>query len=545
VTLLTIFHGYRAGAVRLVGCVGVAFALLIGGAGSARAAGASWLPGQRIESGQASINGLSCPSVSTCVAASSSPIVQDGGPSFEPDPDPDPLSTLNAVSCAPGTHFCMFVDNNGGAFSYTDGSFGQLTNIDGNTEINDVSCPSSGFCMAIDHNHSVFKYSGGSWSGPTTLTVPGYTNFVNISCASSSFCVAMASASAEEAFTWNGITWSSAGVPVGPAGAYTVSLSCTSTNFCLDTDSAGNASVYNGVHWTTQAVDTPMNISAPLLHSACVGTSCVGVDFYDNFVQTSDGSTWTQPVNIKSDTSIAAVYSVACATATLCVAGDGLGDATTYTVPLGLGTPSIAGTGTVGQTLALTHAAVAVPGAWYSDAWFRCDNPDATCTIDPISTSTTGYTLVADDAGEYIDARETVGFGFDEEGFLAGDHLVSNIVGPIGDGSGNGNGNGGTPQAGTAKRTGSVSALPRGVVTISLACAGGACKGTAALVSKTKIGSANYSIADGKTGKITIRLNTAGKKLLKKHHGQLKVKLVITPTGGKPVTTTITLRVKS
>ena len=69
------------------------------------------------------------------------------------------------------------------------------------------------------------------------------------------------------------------------------------------------------------------------MESSCVGTSCVGVDFNDNFVQTSDGNTWTTPVNLHAKTGLSAVYSVACATATPCVADDGLGDATTYTVP--------------------------------------------------------------------------------------------------------------------------------------------------------------------------------------------------------------------
>jgi hypothetical protein len=103
----------------------------------------------------------------------------------------------------------------------------------------------------------------------------------------------------------------------------------------------------------------------------------------------------------------------------------------TYAIPPNPTKPTLIGSPTVGQTLKLTHATVQNPPVWHYDDWFRCDNPGVTCTIHPISRSTSSYTLVAAAAGEYIDARESFGFGFDIEGFIAGDRLVSNIVGPI------------------------------------------------------------------------------------------------------------------
>jgi hypothetical protein len=520
-------------------------AWLAGVSEPARAAtGPNWLEAQRIEPGQGSISGLSCPTVTTCVAASASPIVQDDGPSFEPASDPDPLSEENAVSCAPRTDFCMFVDVNGGAFTYDNGSFGTLTNMDANNELDSVSCPASGFCMAIDHNNTVFKYSGGAWDNGTPLDLGGhsFSNFVNVSCASTTFCIALAATSDGELYyTWNGTSWSGPSSPFDTAGGYTVSLSCTSTTFCVETDEAGNASVFSGSGWSTpQNVDN--TTATPRLYSSCVGTSCVGLDFNDNFVATSDGSTWSSPVNIHASTLISGIESLACASATLCVAGDGLGNATTYAIPPAPTTPTLTGTGTVGQTLTLTHASVQNPPVWYDDQWFRCDNPDTTCANDPISTSTSGYTLVAADAGEYIDARETVGFGFDEEGFLAGDHLVSNIVGPITTASGPPPPPPPTP--GRIKFTGSVSTSKAGVVTISLSCTGGRCTGTVKLTSGKTIGSAGYTLAAGQTVKITVKLTSAGKKLLKKHKGRLSVKLVITPSNGAPTTITIKLKAK-
>ena len=49
-------------------------------------------------------------------------------------------------------------------------------------------------------------------------------------------------------------------------------------------------------------VDNPLGIANPILYSACVGTSCVAVDSQDNFIQTSDRTTWTSAVNIGAAT---------------------------------------------------------------------------------------------------------------------------------------------------------------------------------------------------------------------------------------------------
>jgi hypothetical protein len=525
----------RAARVLSLGLLAIALALLGAGAGAARAATPSWLEAEVIEPlGENAIYGLSCASQTTCLAASDVPIVQDGGLSYEPGTDPDPTSILQGVSCAPGTHFCMFIDANGGGFTYNNGNFGTRADFDGDVELDSISCPTSSLCMAIDHNNTVFKYSSGSWNGGTPLTVPStdgsFTNFVNVSCVSSAFCVALASTdSGLVSYTWSGSAWSSASSPFDVLGNHAVSLSCTSTTFCLETDDVGNADVFNGSSWSSPHQVDNFN-SEPVLYSSCVGTSCVALDFFDNFYRTSDGTTWTSAVNIHSSTGISGVGSLTCATATLCVAGDGVGDATTYAIPPTPTKPVLTGTGILGHALALTHASVQTPSVWYYDDWRRCDNPDATCTLNPISTSLTSYTLGAADVHKYIDAREVIGFGFDEEG-----PIVSNIVGPI---------SSGVPTPGTPKFAGVVSTTRTGLVTIALRCSGGPCTGKVKLTTNKTLGSAKYSIAAGKTAKIKIQLNSAGKKQLKKHHGRLTVTLVITPTKGSVTRVTIKLRVK-
>lgn len=409
----------------------LALTFVFSAGGVARAAAPGWLEAQRIEPGQAGIQGVSCPSQTTCLAAAeTTPVVQDDAPSYEPNDNPDSGAILNAVSCAPGTDFCMFADDDGGVFSYDSGSFGDLTNIDGLTRIESVSCATSAFCMAIDHDHKVFRYASGSWDGGTTLSVPGtYTNIARISCVSSTFCVALASTEeGQRSFTWNGASWSSASAAFDVDGGSAESLSCTSSTFCLLTDEAGYATTFNGTTWSPPSHIDAFN-ATPQLYSSCGAGGCVAVDFYGNAFASATGTSWTpnSPANIHADTGISGVKAVSCSeTGTLCVAGDGLGNATTYAFPPNAAKPTLAGTPAVGQSVTLTHASNDVPQAWYYDAWRRCDSPHSTCTLHAISTSPTAYTLAQADRGEYIDVLELIGFGFDEEG-----QFQSNAIGPV------------------------------------------------------------------------------------------------------------------
>jgi hypothetical protein len=514
-------------ATRLGASVVVVGLVVLGMAGSAYGTSPQWLPGQTIDPTQNPINSLSCPSALTCLGVTDvAVVVQDDALSYERNPD---SSIMDAVSCAPGTRFCMFVDNSGGAFTYINGTFSSVTTVDpSDVEIDGVSCPSAGFCMAINHNNVVFKYSGGSWDSGFQLPIPmGDTpsNFVNISCASGQFCMALVGTDMGVLYyTWDGTGWTGPLGPFDTTAGHVVSLTCTSTTFCLETDDVGQAAVFNGSWSNPQSVDA--SSGQPILYSSCVGTSCVAADFNDNSYTSPDGTTWTSGVNLHTSTGISGVDSLTCATATLCVAGGGEGDATTYAVSPSPGKPALTGTPTAGQPLALTHASVQTTPVWFADDWRRCGGPDSSCSFNPISRSATGYTLTTADVGKYIDARETIGFGFDEEG-----PIVSNIVGPI------------TPKPGTARFTGSVTTTKTGVVTISLHCTGGPCRGTVKLTYKgTGIGSAGYSIAAGVTAKVKDMLNTFGKNQLKKHNWQLPVKLIITPARGTPTSVSITLR---
>src|SRR3954470_700357 len=108
-------------AVRLA--LALALGLLLFAVPVAAAQAPSWLEATRIEPSQGVIYGLSCPSRVTCVAASLVPVIQNNDVSYEPATDPDPHGQLDAVSCAPGTRFCAFVDSTGGAFTFDGENF--------------------------------------------------------------------------------------------------------------------------------------------------------------------------------------------------------------------------------------------------------------------------------------------------------------------------------------------------------------------------------------------------------------------------------------
>jgi hypothetical protein len=120
-----------------------------------------------------------------------------------------------------------------------------------------------------------------------------------------------------------------------------------------------------------------------------------------------------------------------------------------------------------------------------------------------------------------------------------------------------------TPPAPKVSLSGGTSLVVQssGEVRTTLKCVGtSSCTGTEALTVKsgatpraarskaklTTIAKASYNVAAGKTAEIKLKLTPAGKKLMNKAHGKLKVTLTITPKndGAKATTRTITLNSK-
>ena len=515
------------------------------------------------------LEGVSCGTVTFCVGVGGDVAVEDGGPLYEDNPDVG--SGLNAVSCAPGSHFCVAVDSNGGEVTYSGDGFGPDVQFAGNNELESVSCPTVGHCMAVEHTFTgspfkVYKLSGGSWDSGTSLPVAsGITGSSEprISCAAETFCVVVANTSGGERYwTYKGSGWTlgASAMPGRPDGSNTVSITCTSATFCLSTSKTGDASRFNGTSWSTQHIDSH---GVNQLASSCSGTTCRAIDRNDNAYNTSDGTTWTAntPANIRASTGFSGASAMSCPSADICVAGDPVGQTTLYGLSIvPAAPPVVSGTGQAGQTLTVTtRSRIDNPLAWFFDEWWRCDNPGSTCTQIPDAHGPT-YTLTADDVGKYIDVLEGTGIGLDEE---AAQERSNPIEVPAAAPPPSGP----TPPAPSPPDGGSPAPAPvvvppkirapglaktstsrKGLVTLSFSCpkGGAPCTGALGLSFKSgkkrkAAGSGRYSVAAGKKGTAKVKLNKAARKVLLRRHS-LAVVLKIKPAGAKATTRTLTLK---
>ncbi len=529
--------------LRLAGLVAV---LLLALCGAAEAADPFWHTTYPSTDGF-DLQDVSCPTLSLCIAvgASGEAVVQDGTYQYETRPESVP--SFNAISCAPGQRFCMAGDNQGNVVPWDNGEFGGVDNIDGDVELQSISCATAISCEAIDHNHKVFRYGGPSgWDAGLTLTAPaGFAaGSSRVACASPTFCMAVASGSGGiSSVKYNG-TWSTTLQSVGSvAGARAKSLTCTSASFCLMTDSKGVAALYNGTTWTATSPSTTQ------LWAGCSGTTCRAIDQNVKAYVTTNGTTWSPSQDIHAGTGLSIPSAVACAAPDLCAATSG-GLTSTFARSIVPTTkPVLSGTGKIGETLTVAHAPVEETRAWYADQWFRCDNPGSTCTRIP-DVNGTSYSPTVADAGKYIDARDITGVGLDQEGKQ--EIFQSNAVqveapaaatptaspGPTAPPSPSPTP---TPTPAPAKPVAAkLTGRPKvskTKVSLTLTCAV-ACSGKVALKG---VGSASYSVAAGKKKRLSITLSKAARKKLKKKH-KLKTTLTITPKGGKAVKQTVTLK---
>jgi hypothetical protein len=98
------------------------------------------------------------------------------------------------------------IDFHGNAYIY-DGFAWTSTNIDGQTSLESVSCPSPTFCVAGDSLGRALFFDGFTWSTPQQAApaVAG-SDIGVISCASATFCAA--GDGNGEVFVYNGSGWS-------------------------------------------------------------------------------------------------------------------------------------------------------------------------------------------------------------------------------------------------------------------------------------------------------------------------------------------------
>ena len=102
-----------------------------------------------------------------------------------------------------------------------------------------------------------------------------------------------------------------------------------------------------------------------------------------------------------------------------------------------------------------------------------------------------------------------------------------------------------TSTAGTASvRTTTATIDRKGRGRFRLTCsAAGPCAGTYAMgTTRAVLARGRYTVPAGRTANVTFKLTAKGKKLLRKHHGRLRTRLRLTPSGQAATARALTLK---
>lgn len=311
-----------------------------------------------------------------------------------------PAEGLRAISC-PTTGFCVAADESGNILWSTAPAGGaggwHLSTVETfSTSFAGVSCPTTSFCLAVDTNSNIFSSTdptGGASAWKVTAKdesgVPA-----GISCASASLCVVVDN---------QGDVLTST-EPTGPQSAWTATkvdgtglrgISCPSSGLCVASDAAGSVVTSTeptggASKWHLANIDhsnTLGSVSCPTT-TFCVVTELTSVLTSTN--PTGGVAAWSEPA------SIATVFSgltISCASATLCVAADFIGNVYTSTNPTG---GSGAWTeGTVDPQTESTESAIScVPGS----TWCALADGLGNVVINPEAAAGTWTTTHVDSA---------------------------------------------------------------------------------------------------------------------------------------------------
>ncbi|HEY5197421.1 MAG TPA: choice-of-anchor D domain-containing protein [Solirubrobacteraceae bacterium] len=247
------------------------------------------------------LTSISCASATFCVAAGGN-IAQyttDAGGAAPPDwstPDHITSASIDAVSC-PTASLCVAVTTDGHALRTTDGgqSWSAPVALAGGAQA--VSCTIDGICVVGDTagNLDVSLDGGQTWT--VTGQTPGGAPFYKLSCFPG-VCVAI-DADASVVFTSRDVgggsppTWTQTAISGGPF-AFLTDLSCTANGVCVAVDSLGYAFATSDVtaatpSWSTTLADGTGSFVAGLVNLVSIACAenaaspatdlCVGGDF--------------------------------------------------------------------------------------------------------------------------------------------------------------------------------------------------------------------------------------------------------------------------
>jgi len=223
----------------------------------------------------------------------------------------------------------MAVDGHGRALTYNGSTWSAPSQIDAQSDLESLSCPSASFCAAVggrSHGYAL-TYNGSTWSAPKEIDSNG--TMQSVSCVSSRFCVALSqhgreSAASTYAVVYDGAAWS-APVEVDPKTVMS-SVSCVSESFCVAVGGQ-KAAIYDGISWVAP---TEVYAEANLKAVSCPSSSfCVAVAEHhipawsEAYAFTYDDGVWSAPTAIPRapDRGGFNVGSISCSSSSFCAAG--------------------------------------------------------------------------------------------------------------------------------------------------------------------------------------------------------------------------------
>jgi hypothetical protein len=328
---------------------------------------------------ESQLNGVSCPSASTCLAAGKDNYTGKGLVELWNGSEWKVLNStgreLNAIACA-STTSCISVGANsngepssssitelGGGFGWVVGAASKLPTPEGGSsvELKDVSCTATSACTAVgSYNNGTRRVSlaerwnGEKWAIQTTAnSETGTVELLGVSCDSSSSCTAVGKHESEAfAERWNGTSWSISATskPTGATWSALEKVSCTSASNCMAVGafkegSSGESSNkktlaerWNGSSWSVASSPNPSGAKgSSLLGVSCTSTSaCTAVGRYvsaatgglevfateeKTLAESWNGSTWAIQASPNPEgQKFSLLNGVSCSTSTACTA---------------------------------------------------------------------------------------------------------------------------------------------------------------------------------------------------------------------------------
>jgi hypothetical protein len=312
--------------------------------------------------GGGSLNGVACPSASSCTAVGGSNAgtlaERWNGTRWTIQPTPNPSQGggfLSGVAC-PSASSCTAVggSNAGTLAERWDGTRWAIQPTPNPTGaqfafLNAVSCASVSACTAAGayiNSSGTFQTLAERWNGtrwaiqPTPNRAGGQNFLIGVACTASSACTAAGqSINSSGTFQtlaerWNGTRWAIQPTPnpTGAASSVLGSVSCTAPSACTATGTSANrplAERWDGVTWRIQRTPSPAGGGFLAAVSCPSAAACTAVgartDSLGNptgtLAEQWNGTSWTiQPTPNPAGEPGTALFGVSCTARTFCMA---------------------------------------------------------------------------------------------------------------------------------------------------------------------------------------------------------------------------------